>query len=186
MLKKFLAVALTGTILAFFSITGPGCAKKPKAPEVEETKKVEPVAPAKPVGEGEKAGGGFKAITEPAESSKTVPSWVHLEDVYFDFDKSDIKAGERSKLQETARILKENPTFNVTVEGHCDERGTNSYNRALGDRRASSAEGYLASLGVAKSRISTVSYGEEKPVCTEHNEGCWSKNRRAHFLVTIR
>lgn len=186
MFRKILVVALTGTIVAFFSFIGTGCAKKPKPPEVTEKSAPAPAATAKPVKEGEKPFEGFKPIAEPApQAPQAVPGWVHLEDIHFDFDKADIKGSDKTNLQETARILKENPSFNIALEGHCDERGTNSYNRALGDKRASSVEGYLSTLGVAKSRMTKVSYGEEKPVCSEHNEGCWSKNRRVHFLVSI-
>jgi peptidoglycan-associated lipoprotein len=82
-----------------------------------------------------------------------------------------------------AAWLRANPNAAVTIEGHCDERGTNEYNLALGDRRADSAKSYLVDLGIAASRLTTVSYGEERPVCSQQNEECWSKNRRAHFVV---
>ena len=107
-------------------------------------------------------------------------------DVYFDFDKYDLKDEARDRLSKNATFLKEWSKFLVTIEGHCDERGTNDYNIALGDRRANAAKDYLASLGISAARISTVSYGEERPICTESDETCWARNRRAEFHLTGR
>ena len=104
-------------------------------------------------------------------------------DIHFDFDKSDIKDEDRPILRKIADWMIEHPSVKLVIEGHCDERGTNEYNLALGDRRASAAKQYLVTLGVSMSRLSTVSYGEERPLCTEHNESCWQRNRRAHFVV---
>ncbi len=109
-----------------------------------------------------------------------------LKDVYFDFDKYDIRPGDAKILDENAKWLKANPNHLVLIEGHCDERGTNEYNLALGERRAKSTLNYLASQGVQANRITLISYGEERPLCTEHNENCWAKNRRGHFLVKAR
>jgi peptidoglycan-associated lipoprotein len=109
-----------------------------------------------------------------------------LGDVYFDFDKSDLRDDARARLARNAEWLRGHPEFEVTIEGHCDERGTNEYNLALGERRAAAAKDYLGSLGVAAARLRTLSYGEERPVCSESNESCWSRNRRAHFVVTGR
>ncbi|HLC41463.1 MAG TPA: peptidoglycan-associated lipoprotein Pal [Methylomirabilota bacterium] len=106
-----------------------------------------------------------------------------LRDVHFDFDKSDIRAGDAKILEANAQWLKDNSRNLLLVEGHADERGTNEYNLALGERRAKSAMNYLVSLGVAANRITIISYGEERPFCAEHNENCWAKNRRAHFLT---
>lgn len=104
-----------------------------------------------------------------------------LEKIYFDFDKADIKTESESVLKANADWLKKN-SKNVAVEGHCDERGTNEYNIALGDRRANAAKKYLVNLGVAADRLSSVSYGEEKPAATCHDESCWSQNRRDEFV----
>jgi peptidoglycan-associated lipoprotein len=105
-----------------------------------------------------------------------------VRDAYFDFDKSDIRPDARVALAKTADFLKNYPTIKVTIEGHCDERGSTEYNLALGDRRASAVKQYLVSLGIAADRMSTVSYGKEKPFCMEHNETCWQQNRRGHFV----
>jgi len=109
-----------------------------------------------------------------------------LVDVYFDFDKYDIRAADTKTLDANAAWLKSNPNHLVLIEGHCDERGTNEYNLALGERRAKSTMNYLVSQGVQANRITIISYGEERPVCTEKTEACWAKNRRAHFLVKPR
>jgi len=105
-------------------------------------------------------------------------------DIYFDFDKYDIRADARPVLDEIASWMNRNTGANIVIEGHCDERGTNEYNLALGEKRAKATRDYLISLGVSPSRITIVTYGEERPQCTEHNEACWQLNRRAHFLVT--
>ncbi|HVR28161.1 MAG TPA: peptidoglycan-associated lipoprotein Pal [Thermoanaerobaculia bacterium] len=107
-------------------------------------------------------------------------------DVYFDFDRYNLKPEARERLSKNADFLKQNPGFLVTIEGHCDERGTNDYNIALGDRRANSAKEYLVTLGIPAARLRTVSYGEERPVCTESNESCWWRNRRAEFHLSGR
>ena len=109
-----------------------------------------------------------------------------LKPVYFDFDKYDIRPGDAKVLDANAQWLKSNANQLVLVEGHCDERGTNEYNLALGERRAKSTMNYLVSQGVQASRITIISYGEERPSCTQKNEECWSKNRRAQFLVMPR
>jgi peptidoglycan-associated lipoprotein len=106
-----------------------------------------------------------------------------LKDVYFDFDKSDIRPDAERALDADATWMKRNPGYLVLIEGHCDERGTNEYNLALGERRARATMNYLVSHGIGASRLTIVSYGEERPQCRERNEGCWAKNRRAHFLV---
>jgi peptidoglycan-associated lipoprotein len=109
-----------------------------------------------------------------------------LKDVYFDFDKYDIRPVDAKSLDSNATWLKSNANHLILIEGHCDERGTNEYNLALGERRAKSTMNYLVSQGVQASRITIISYGEERPGCTEKAEECWAKNRRAHFLVKPR
>jgi peptidoglycan-associated lipoprotein len=107
-----------------------------------------------------------------------------LADIHFDYDKSDLREGDRSILNKNADVLKKFDFIRVTVEGHCDERGSVEYNLALGERRAKAAYDYLVSLGVAADRLKTVSYGKEVQVCSESNESCWSRNRRDKFTVT--
>jgi len=109
-----------------------------------------------------------------------------LRDVFFDFDKYDIRSNDAKTLDANATWLKSHENMLVLVEGHCDERGTNEYNLALGERRAKAAMNYLVAQGVPANRITIISYGEERPVCTEHTEACWAKNRRGHFLVKPR
>jgi peptidoglycan-associated lipoprotein len=111
------------------------------------------------------------------------PDVVMQEDIYFEFDKSTLTPAAQDNLLRKAEWLRENPAAVATIEGHCDERGTNEYNLALGDRRAESAKDFLVDLGVDPSRLSTISYGEERPVDPRHNEEAWAKNRRAHFIV---
>ena len=109
----------------------------------------------------------------------------NLKDIYFDFDKYDIRPGDAKILDSNATWLKGNNNL-VLIEGHCDERGTNEYNLALGERRAKATMNYLVSQGVQAGRITIISYGEERPLCTDHNEACWARNRRAHFLSKAR
>jgi len=105
-----------------------------------------------------------------------------VKDAYFDYDKADIRPDAREALSKTADFLKKYPEIKVTIEGHCDERGSTEYNLGLGDRRAAATKNYLVSLGVSADRMSTVSYGKEKPFCMEHDETCWQQNRRGHFV----
>ncbi|UCH00452.1 MAG: peptidoglycan-associated lipoprotein Pal [Deltaproteobacteria bacterium] len=105
------------------------------------------------------------------------------ESVYFDFDKSFIKPEYRATLSEKASILKDNSDINIRIEGNCDERGTNEYNIALGERRANSAKNFLISLGISSDRIETISYGEERPLFLGHDEDSWSRNRRDDFVI---
>jgi peptidoglycan-associated lipoprotein len=107
-------------------------------------------------------------------------------DVYFELDQSTLSDDTRQKLSRNADLLKSQTRLNMTIEGHCDERGTAEYNLALGERRANAVKSYLVSLGIAGDRMRTLSYGFERPVCTEHEESCWSRNRRAHMIVTGR
>jgi peptidoglycan-associated lipoprotein len=111
---------------------------------------------------------------------------ANLKDVYFDFDKYDIRPEAARILDANATWLKANPGNLVLIEGHCDERGTAEYNLALGERRAKSTMNYLVGLGVAGSRITVISYGKERPVCTEKTEACWAKNRFDRFLTKPR
>ncbi len=106
--------------------------------------------------------------------------------VFFPLDSFEVSADGRAILQASAQLLREQPTWQVTIEGHCDERGTAEYNLSLGERRAVAAKTYLVSLGVAAARLRTVSYGKEFPFDPGHDEGAWTKNRRAHFVITAK
>jgi peptidoglycan-associated lipoprotein len=109
-----------------------------------------------------------------------------LSDIHFDFDKADIREADAGILDQNAGWLKSHADHLVLIEGHCDERGTNEYNTALGDRRAKATMNYLVSRGVAASRITVISYGEERPACSQRSDDCWAKNRRASFRVRAR
>src|ERR1700720_152686 len=106
----------------------------------------------------------------------------NIKDVYFEYDKSDIRADQRGSIQADAQFLNQHSGITFVIEGHCDERGSTEYNLALGDQRASSVKNALVSAGVSAGRIKTISYGKEKPFCTESNEACWQQNRRGHFV----
>ena len=106
-----------------------------------------------------------------------------LQDIHFDFDKAVIRDPDKPTLMSDADILKSNAMLKIVVEGHADERGTTAYNLALGERRANATRRYLIALGVPPGQLSTVSYGEERPLCTQSEESCWSRNRRAHLTA---
>lgn len=109
-----------------------------------------------------------------------------IQDIFFDYDKSEVREDARATLQRNADALKailgDFPSAVVSIEGHCDERGSAEYNLGLGDRRAASVREFLIQVGVPGDRLKPISYGKEKPVCTEENESCWQRNRRAHFV----
>lgn len=107
----------------------------------------------------------------------------NVHEIYFDFDKSDIRPDQVSRLQDNAAFLRDHPDVRFTIEGNCDERGSEEYNLGLGDRRANAVREFLVSQGLPVSRINTVSYGEERPVCRDQNEDCYQRNRRADFTI---
>ena len=106
----------------------------------------------------------------------------NIRDAFFDYDKSDIRPDAQQALMADAAFLQQHPSIRFTVEGHCDERGSTEYNLGLGDRRATAVKDFLVQQGVSADRIRTISYGKEKPFCTEHGEPCWQQNRRGHFV----
>lgn len=106
----------------------------------------------------------------------------NVKDVYFDYDKADIRGDQQGSVQADVQFLNAHPNVNFTIEGHCDERGSTEYNIALGDKRATAVKSALVAAGVNASRIKTISYGKEKPFCSESNEACWQQNRRGHFV----
>jgi peptidoglycan-associated lipoprotein len=132
------------------------------------------------------AGGAAGASPTTRIATQEFSAVPELKDIYFEFDKYDVRPEDTKILDANAAWLKTNSNMLVLVEGHCDERGTNEYNLALGERRAKAAMNYLVAQGVQASRITIISYGEERPVCAEKTDACYAKNRRAHFLVKSR
>ncbi len=169
-----------------------GCPKKTMVKEEPSVKKEEAVA--KPEAERTKEMKGKEeqgakefekslvAKKEPGIKGEIFESKL-LKDIHFDFDRYNIRPGDAEILNENAALLKKYPKVKVQIEGHCDERGTTEYNLALGERRANNTKKYLVSLGISAGRISTISYGKEKPLDPGHNEEAWAKNRRAHIVV---
>ena len=121
-------------------------------------------------------------LKEEAAKREAARNQFLTQDIYFDFDSFSILPEAQEILSNKAEWLQDNSDATVTIEGHCDERGTIEYNLALGDRRAESAKAYLVNLGIAESRLNTISYGEERPMDPSNNENAWGKNRRAHFI----
>jgi peptidoglycan-associated lipoprotein len=155
--------------------TEPAPAPEPEAPEP---------APAPRQTEAPEAGEWEAAEPSPSVlSPEQLNRMGVLRTIYFDYDKSEIRADQRPTLQANAQWLRENPTATILVEGNCDERGTREYNIALGNRRATATMEYLVSLGVEAGRIEIISYGEERPVAQGSNESAWARNRRADFKV---
>lgn len=118
----------------------------------------------------------------PSKPTEQAPVLLTLDDLYFDFDRAVIRPELKRILDQNVRWLEAHPSSRIAIEGHCDERGTEEYNLALGDRRARVAARYLEASGIAPSRIRTISYGVERPFCSDHNEACWQQNRRDHFI----
>ncbi len=137
-----------------------------------------------PGGAGAAGGPGTSGSARPVP--KDFVAVPDLKDIHFDFDRYDIRSADAKTLDANAAWLKSNGGMLLLIEGHCDERGTNEYNLALGERRAKAAMNYLVAQGVQASRITIISYGEERPGCMEKTDACWAKNRRAHFLVKPR
>lgn len=123
------------------------------------------------------------APAAPAAPNVTELFAENVKDAFFDFDKSELRADARAALTKDAEFLRSYPQVKVSIEGHCDERGSEEYNLGLGQRRAEAAKNFLISLGIAANRMTTVSWGKEHPFCTEHTEACWQQNRRAHLVL---
>jgi peptidoglycan-associated lipoprotein len=170
-----LVVILSISMLALW-----GCPKKAEVTATpEEQKETVPAVkeepkPAPPVTE---------EVKPEVKEERAAAGAAGLQPIYFDFDRSFIRDDAKSVMKANAEWLKANPKTRIRIEGNCDERGTREYNQALGQRRATSAKKYLTDLGIAAKRISLISYGKEKPVCTEQNEECWQKNRRDDLVA---
>ncbi|MEW6419100.1 MAG: peptidoglycan-associated lipoprotein Pal [Nitrospirota bacterium] len=121
------------------------------------------------------------------ETKEEIPRYIEEKspfgDIYFDFDEYEIRPDAKPILQKVSSWMLKNASMKILIEGHCDERGTDEYNLALGDRRAKATRDYLTALGIPSNRVEMLSYGEEKPLCTDKTEECWAKNRRAHFVI---
>jgi peptidoglycan-associated lipoprotein len=154
-------------ILASF-IAAIGCGKKPPPP---------PPAPPPVVVAPD------TTTPPPPEPPPPPPPPLQLTAIYFDYDKAEIRADARDILSQNGKSLTDHPTSTIRIEGNCDERGTEQYNLALGEKRANSARDYLVNYGISASRITTISYGKERPVAKGHNEEAWSKNRRDDFAI---
>ena len=170
--KRLLCVAVAGLLAA---MVGTGCSSKKKGAEA-----------------GGGAGGAGGVGEEGLGAGSSIERAKHglapgeegpLKDIHFAFDSYELDESARTTLRDNGNWLKDHSQTKVEIEGHCDERGTVEFNLALGAKRASAAKDYLVALGVAADRLTTISYGEELPLCHEHTEECWQRNRRAHFVV---
>lgn len=156
-----------------------GCPKKTEVTTIPEAQREEAPAPDKAQTEQREE---VQPATEEVKE-KAAPSAAGLQPVYFDFDQSVIRPEAKEIMRANAEWLKAHPQAKIRIEGNCDERGTREYNQALGHRRGASAKKYLTDLGISAVRISLISYGKERPGCTESTESCWQKNRRDDFIV---
>lgn len=189
-MSMFRVRALTFTLCLAAAVAA--CGKKPTppppAPPPPPATKPEPPPPPPPPAPAPAP--ETKAPTEEEIFAKMTLEELNakkpLADVFFAFDSTELSEEARASLQKNAEWLKRWTSTRITIEGHCDERGTAEYNLGLGERRAAAVRSYLVSLGVPADRMTTVSKGEEQPFCTEHNEGCWSQNRRGHFVITAK
>jgi peptidoglycan-associated lipoprotein len=181
-------ITLVGFVLLAISCSHKKVAQAPPpAPAPEVVKEAPPAPP--PKHEEPKVAEAPPQPTPPPEVKARIEDLLaQIRDIYFDYDKQDIRPDAEGTLQANAialrEILKQYPGYKLRIEGFCDERGSDEYNLALGDRRAKQAQDFLVRLGLPADHLETVSYGKEKPVCTEHNEDCWQKNRRAHTTQT--
>lgn len=189
MLKKYFRFAAIATLAAAMTLLAGGCSQKTvKTGEEDSAKSAQSAQEAD--GKMASTPGSEESLDTPSADSGSRFSILEgrstgpMLPIYFDFDQSNVRADQKGRIEKNATYLKTNNTAQIVVEGNCDERGTNEYNMALGERRALSAKKYLENLGVASGRINTISYGEEKPLNHGHDELAWSQNRRADFVQT--
>jgi len=179
-------------VMPLLTVTLWGCPKKkPPAPTPDLDVVTEPVPeptrdvpPPEPPPEGDFVESDLPS--DLVELNRVVRERGLIDDVYFDTDEAALTDSARDQLARNASFMREHPEYLFTIEGHADERNTNEYNLSLGNRRANAARDYLGSLGIDAGRLRTISYGEERPFCTDSHEGCWYQNRRAHFVITGR
>ncbi len=184
--------------VAALSILGSACTKKVAVKPASQPVQTAKAAPATPPPAQQPASSTPAAPPAPARSkypdaatqARIDELIARIQDAYFDYDKHNIRTDAQSTLTSDAKalgdILRQYPDYKLTIEGHCDERGSDEYNLALGDARAKNAREFLSQLGIPAAQLNVVSYGKEKPQCTEHSEGCWQKNRRAHIVAMAR
>jgi len=187
MRKKSLWLTVIAVLAAVSLLTLGACSTKKKETLPATGDKTEAGTSGGADGSSGSGGAGGVSAEERAQQGQRDAGYTEesqLKDVNFDYDKSDIRSDAREILKKNAEWMKANSKSKVQIEGHCDERGSNEYNLALGERRANAVKKYISSLGVEADRLYTISYGEELPIDPGHNEEAWSKNRRAHFLVT--
>jgi peptidoglycan-associated lipoprotein len=188
---------------AALAITFAGCAKKPvaaKAPPAPQPEAARPSAPAAsapapsrqtpPPPAPATAAAPTRRVPDAATRARIEELLGRIEDAYFDYDQHILRPDAIKALQADSKelrdIISQYPDYKLTIEGHCDERGSEEYNRALGDARAQAAKDYLGGVGISSTQLAVVSYGKDKPVCEEHNEACWQKNRRIHIVAAMR
>ena len=191
--RQWMLVALAAAI----SVGSAACAKKKVAMAAPPAPTVAPAAsapqasapaptPSRPARQ-QAASTPVPRIPNAATKARIEELLARIEDAYFDYDKHDLRPDAITALQadsnELRDILKDYPTYNLTIEGYCDERGSEEYNLALGDERARAARNYLTQVGIPESQLSLISYGKERPVCQDHNEACWQRNRRIHIVA---
>ncbi len=182
MLKNSAALLLSAAAAAL-ALTS--CSAKPPKTAAA-SRESAPSSPATPVAP---PGAAQPPSLEPgvlSEDLATLNRKGYLKDAFFDYDRADLREDARAALAADAQWLKKYGSAKILIEGHCDERGTEEYNLALGDRRASAAREYLASLGIPAARVSSVSYGKERPFCSQETESCWQENRRGHMVITAK
>ena len=188
---KMACYAVMALVILFAGGCAPSTAAKPELASASKPgSSGAPGASSQTQGEGQR-GGSRESTTPPGSlealrqgQSSATPASSPLKDVFFDFDRYDLRTDARDTLKANAEWLKSNPSARIEIEGHCDDRGTNEYNLALGAKRAQAAKDYLATLGISAERLSTISYGEEVPLCKEQTEECWARNRRARFVIS--
>jgi len=179
--------------IAAFSILAAGCSKKniaavppPPPPLSTSHASVTPAAPASPATTVQPAAVAPR-YPDAATRARINELLAKIEDAYFDYDKATLRSDALKALEadstELRDILKDYPDYKLTIEGHCDERGSDEYNMALGDQRAHAAEQFLVTMGIPNSQLTLISYGKERPVCTDSSEACWQRNRRAHVTA---
>src|SRR6185503_12380157 len=186
---RWLACLFIGAMVCLAQSCAPGAGPKPHSSLPPSSGAAGSKSPGDRSGEGQRSAtkegdtdqSSLKQLQE--GKSPTTPASSPLKDVFFGFDRYDLSDEARTILRANSEWMKTNAAARVEIEGHCDERGTNEYNLALGAKRAQAAREFLSSLGISPDRLSTISYGEEIPVCREHDEQCWKQNRRARFVI---